>query len=116
VVSGRYSGRDLLEKILDPDRAISDRYAATVFTLTDGRVVTGRVINYFGDDLSVMTDMLDPNGLVRVNAREVEAQERAKVSLMPKGLLDTLKGDEILDLLAFLLSRGDRTNKMFQGD
>jgi putative heme-binding domain-containing protein len=116
VVSGRYSGRDLLEKVLDPDRAISDRYAATAFTLTDGRVVTGRVVNYFGDDLSVMTDMLDPNGLVRVNARDVEAQERAKVSMMPKGLLDTLTGDEILDLIAYLLSRGDPKNKMFQGD
>jgi hypothetical protein len=38
----------------------------------------------------------------------------SKVSLMPEGLLDTLKEDEILDLMAYLLSRGDRNSKMFK--
>jgi putative heme-binding domain-containing protein len=113
-VSGRYSVRDLLEKVLDPNRAISDRYAATVFTLTDGKVVTGRIVNYFGDDMSVMTNMLDPKGLVSVNAKKVESKEKSKVSMMPTGLLDTFKEDEILDLVAYLLSRGDRNHKVFQ--
>src|SRR5205823_12462458 len=113
-VSARYSVRDLLEKVLDPDRAISDQYAATVFTLTDGRVVTGRIVNYFGDSMMVMTDMRDPKALVSVNARKVESQERSKVSMMPKGLLDTLKEDEVLDLVAYLLSRGDRGHKLFR--
>jgi putative heme-binding domain-containing protein len=114
LVSARYSARDILEKVLDPDKAISDQYAATVFTLTDGRVVTGRIVNYFGDNMSVMTNMLDPNSLVSVNARKVESQEKSKVSVMPKGLLDTFQEDEILDLLAYLLSRGDRKNFMFR--
>jgi hypothetical protein len=34
--------------------------------------------------------------------------------MMPAGLLDTMREDEALDLLAFLLSRGDRTSPMFQ--
>jgi hypothetical protein len=33
---------------------------------------------------------------------------------MPEGLLNSLKADEIQDLVAYLLSRGDRGNKMFQ--
>jgi hypothetical protein len=33
---------------------------------------------------------------------------------MPEGLLDTLKEDDVLDLMAYLLSRGDRKNKMFE--
>jgi putative heme-binding domain-containing protein len=115
VLSGRYSVRDLLEKVLDPDRAISDQYAATVFTLTDGRIITGRIVNYFGENMMVMTNMLDPSALVSVNARKVESRERSKVSMMPKGLLDTLKEDEVLDLVAYLLSRGDRNHKMFRG-
>ncbi|HYT90531.1 MAG TPA: c-type cytochrome, partial [Gemmataceae bacterium] len=41
VVSGRYSIRDLLDKILNPSKAISDQYAQTVFTLKDGRVLVG---------------------------------------------------------------------------
>ena len=34
--------------------------------------------------------------------------------MMPTGLLDTLKEDEILDLMAYLLSRGDRKHAMFR--
>jgi hypothetical protein len=34
--------------------------------------------------------------------------------MMPAGLLDTMNEDEVLDLLAFLLSRGDRSSPMFQ--
>ena len=34
--------------------------------------------------------------------------------MMPEGLLNTLKQDEILDLVAYLLSRGDRASAMFR--
>jgi hypothetical protein len=34
--------------------------------------------------------------------------------MMPNGLLDTLQEDEALDLMAFLLSRGDRNHTMFK--
>ena len=33
--------------------------------------------------------------------------------MMPEGLLNTLNREEILDLIAYLLSRGDRNNEMF---
>jgi putative heme-binding domain-containing protein len=113
IVSGRYSIRDLLEKILEPNKTVSDRYAALVFTMADGRVVTGRIVNYFGDDMSVLTNMLDPNSLVSVNAKKVESIQKSTVSMMPTGLLDTFTEDEILDLVAYLLSRGERNQTMF---
>jgi putative heme-binding domain-containing protein len=114
ILSGRYSVRDLLEKVLDPNKFISDQYGAVIITTTDGKVVTGRIVNYGGDNMTVMANMLDPNGLTNVSARKVESIEKSKVSMMPSGLLDTFKEDEILDLVAYLLSRGDRSNKMFQ--
>jgi hypothetical protein len=36
------------------------------------------------------------------------------ISMMPEGLLDTLDRDEVLDLVAYLLSRGDRNDGMFR--
>jgi hypothetical protein len=36
--------------------------------------------------------------------------------MMPEGLLDTFKEDEILDLVAYLLSRGDRNQKAFKAE
>ena len=34
-------------------------------------------------------------------------------SLMPKGLLNALNQDEVLDLFAYILSRGDEKDPMF---
>jgi putative heme-binding domain-containing protein len=112
--AGRFSVRDLLESIVEPSKEISDQYAAVIITTTTGKIVTGRIVNYQGDSMSVMTNMLDPNDLTNVNAKKVESIEKSKVSMMPEGLLDTFKEDEILDLVAYLLSRGDRKNKMFK--
>jgi putative heme-binding domain-containing protein len=114
IASGRFSVRDLLESIIEPSKEISDQYAAVTITTTNGKTITGRIVNYDGDNMSVMTNMLDPNGLVKVDHRKVESVEKSKISMMPTGLLDTLKEDEILDLMAYLLSRGDRNHKMFQ--
>jgi putative heme-binding domain-containing protein len=113
-VAGRYSVRDLLEKVLNPNRAVSDQYGAVIITTKGGKVVVGRIVNHHVDNMAVMTDMLNPNGLVNVNAKKVVSIVKSKVSMMPTGLLDTFKEDEILDLVAYLLSRGDRKNKMFK--
>ena len=71
-------------------------------------------MNIHGDTWHVNTDMLNPGGQVNVNRTKVESVEASKVSMMPTGLLDTFKEDEMLDLIAFLLSRGDRKNAMFR--
>jgi hypothetical protein len=34
--------------------------------------------------------------------------------MMPKGLLNTLSEEEVKDLMAYLLSRGDRSHAMFK--
>jgi putative heme-binding domain-containing protein len=112
--AGRFSVRDLLESIIEPSKEISDQYAAISITTVEGKIVTGRIVNYAGDTMMVMTNMLDPNGLVGVNRKKVESIVKSKVSMMPEGLLDTLKEDEILDLVAYLLSRGDRKSRMFR--
>jgi len=82
--------------------------------MDDGRLVTGRIANQHGDTLQVMTNMLDPNNLTKLNRKRIEHQEISKISMMPAGLLDTFKEDEILDLVAYLLSRGDRNAPMFK--
>jgi putative heme-binding domain-containing protein len=112
-LSGRFAVRDLLESIIEPSKVISDQYEAVVISTKDGRIVTGRIINLHGDTLMVNTDMLDPNGLVGVNQKNIDSMTKSKISMMPTGLIDSLHQDEVLDLMAYLLSRGDRNHKMF---
>jgi putative heme-binding domain-containing protein len=114
MAAGRFSLRDLLESIVEPSKEISDQYAAVVINMKDGTTVTGRIVNHQGDRMSIMTDMLDPNGQRNVNVPRIDSIEKSKVSMMPQGLLDTFTEEEIADLMAYLLSRGDRNNSMFK--
>jgi hypothetical protein len=50
---------------------------------------------------------------VNVDRKEVKSIELSTVSPMPPMLLAMLKKDEILDLIAYVLSGGDKTNAMF---
>ena len=85
-----------------------------IIATSDGQVVTGRIMNLHGDNITVNTNMLDPNAQVNVNAAKIEETRPSPISMMPEGLLSTLDRDEIADLVAYLLSRGDRESKLFR--
>lgn len=112
-VAGKYSPRDLLEHILEPSKEISDQYGSTVFTKKDGSTVIGRIANMKEDTMMVCTNMMDPNNFTNVDARDVVKTEESKISMMPPGLLFMLKEDDILDLMAYLLSKGNPDDPMF---
>ncbi len=113
ILSGRFSARDILESVVEPSKQISDQYGAVQIVTLDGKVVTGRIINLAGDSYRVQTNMLDPGALVGVDRKQIDVMLPSKTSMMPKGLLNTLSEDEVKDLMAYLLSRGDRSNAMF---
>ena len=68
-VAGRFSARDLLESIVVPSKTISDQYESVTVATTDGRVITGRIVNLNGDNLMINPDMLDPNNMVERSAQ-----------------------------------------------
>lgn len=113
-IAGRFSPKDLLESILLPNKEVSDQYAAVEIETEDGKTVVGRIVNLNGNTIMLNTNMLDPNAMTNVNRDNVSSMKPSKTSMMPAGLMDILTDDEILDLLAYLLSRGDRDHKMFQ--
>lgn len=113
-LAGRFSSHDILESVLDPDKVISDQYAAITVVTNGGKVITGRLVNQGGGKIMVNTNMLDPGAMEAIKREDIEELNPATVSMMPKGLLDSLKEDEVLDLMAFLLSRGDRNAPAFK--
>jgi len=113
-IAGRFNPRDLLESVLEPSKEISDQYAAIEIRTTDERIVIGRIVNLNGDSVMVNTDMMNPGSTVNVDRKNIASMKQSKISMMSAGLLDTFKEDEILDLMAYMLSRGDRTNTMFK--
>ena len=113
-VGGRFSPRDLLESIILPSKEVSDQYQQVLITTTDGKRVLGRIINLNNETYSVCENMYDPGTLTSINATQIKSIAPSKISPMPESLLSRLKEDEIMDLLAYLISRGDRDDKMFK--
>jgi putative heme-binding domain-containing protein len=113
-LAGRFGVREIVESIMEPSKVVSDQYQAVTVVTDDGREITGRIVNLKGNTFMINTNMLDPNALEPVDRTAIESQTPAKLSMMPTGLLNTLQDDEVLDLLAYLLSRGDRNHAMFQ--
>ena len=111
-VAGRFNVHDLLQSIIEPSKVIADQYRASIFTLDDGRQVSGRIVNFNGDNIMVAPNLLSPDEQVGVNRHHIESIEPSSVSPMPTGLLDTLEPDEVLDLVAYLLSNGNKKPAM----
>ena len=113
-VAGRFTPHDLLESIVDPGREISDQYGASIFKLKDGSSLVGRIMNLKENSYWINTDMMTPSTISKVDVKLIESIEPSPVSMMPPGLLATMKQEDILDLLAYLLASGNPEDALFQ--
>jgi putative heme-binding domain-containing protein len=113
-VAGRYSLKDLAESMIEPSKIISDQYRASVVATSSGKIHTGRIVSEVNGVLTIVTDPEDSTKVVEVKKGDIEEVKTSPVSLMPDGLLKQLNENEVLDLLAYLLSRGDPTHAMFK--
>jgi putative heme-binding domain-containing protein len=113
-VAGRYSVRDIAEKFIQPSKAIGDQYKASIISTKSGKVYTGRIVNETKDALIVVIDPEDSTKVVEIKKTDVEENVFSPVSLMPQDLMKPLNENEVADLLAYLLSRGDPQHPMFK--
>jgi hypothetical protein len=86
-----------------------------VFELGSGKVVTGLVLEETPDMIKIIENPLAKTEPIMIRRGDVVERQRSKTSLMPKGLLDKFTRDEILDLVAYVVSGGNRHNGLFQG-
>ncbi|MFT5526169.1 MAG: putative heme-binding domain-containing protein, partial [Pirellulaceae bacterium] len=113
-VAGRFSLKDLGDAIINPNKVISDQYQHSNVTTVNGKVITGRIVSETDELLTIATDPLDPSKVVDVKKSDIDESTPSKVSPMPASTLERLCEDEVLDLLAYLLSRGDPDSVLFQ--
>ena len=74
----------------------------------------GRIVDDSNNKVVIVTDPEDSTKTVQLAKDEIEEEHPSPVSLMPGGLLKPLNQDEVLDLLAYLLSRGNAQDAMFR--
>jgi putative heme-binding domain-containing protein len=113
-LAGRFNVDAMTEAILDPSKVISDQYKASTVVTAAGKSVSGRIVSENDQQISVLTDPEDSTKIVDVRKTDIDEILASKTSIMPGNLLKPLNRDEVLDLLAYLLSRGDEKSEMFR--
>ena len=88
----------VLDNVLDPNGAIGKDYQFTTIHLKDGRVVGGMVAAENNSSLTVQT----VTERIILSKEEVVARNVLPISMMPEGLFNNLKKDELRDLVAYL--------------
>ncbi len=97
----------IIESLLDPSAKIKQGYETVVVIDARGAVHSG-VLARRTDDEIVLRDMKDR--LVTIPARRIRAVTGSPASLMPIGLTQTLRQDELIDLTRFLSELGVSRN------
>ncbi len=113
-VGNRYSIRDILVAICEPSASISEQYMASTVKLKNAAPLYGRLIFRNDKEVGVASNPFDLNQITKAPADKVESVEFSQVSLMPPGMIMGMNRDELLDLMAYLLSGGDAQHKVFK--
>jgi len=111
---GRFQVKDVVEAIVEPSLVVSDQYRASVVQTADGQVFTGRIVAESPERITVVTDPEDATKVVEIQRSTIEEIHQSAASLMPAGLLDQFNEDEVLDLVAYVLSRGVKRDPRFR--
>ncbi|MBL7698966.1 MAG: c-type cytochrome [Chitinophagaceae bacterium] len=109
----RFSPKDVLEAVIEPSKTISDQYAATIFYLKDGKSIVGRLIGQDNEKYSISQNPFAPQTLREIPKADVVRTKLSDVSIMMPGMINSLNGDELRDLMAFLMAGGNKDNELY---
>ncbi len=110
----KFTPADILRELLDPSVRINEKYQSYLFALESGKVVTGLILSESPQVVRVIENPLVKAEPLEIKVSEIAERKRVPQSMMPKGLLDKLTRDEILDLVSYIVARGDAKHAVFQ--
>jgi putative membrane-bound dehydrogenase-like protein len=97
----------ILGEIINPSEVIQEGYHLVTLTLRDGRTLAGNIAAENERQVVLRTVGQE----TPVAKADILAREVSPVSMMPEGLLKTLSGEEVRDLIAYL-----RTTRQVTGE
>jgi putative heme-binding domain-containing protein len=113
-VSNRFNRAGILEEIIHPSWSISDQYSSYMVTMNNGDSHTGQIVKR-RDTVEIYTQNVDQPPII-VSRDEVTSIEKAEISQMPPGLINTLNPDELRDLMAYLMTAGNPEADVYQNE
>lgn len=99
-VSARFNRRDLLDHILNPSKFIDEKFRYVTVKTSDGKTITGSLESEDDERVVLRLNPLAPEKSEIAKAM-IKERSVSEISPMPAGLLNALKAEQILDLLAW---------------
>jgi putative heme-binding domain-containing protein len=109
----KFEPADILRELLDPSARINEKFQTQIFQLASGQVISGLVLEETPDVIKLVENPLVKAMPIEIPRSEVLERKKSPTSLMPKGLLDKLSRDEVLDLIALVYARGKPDHPVF---
>jgi putative heme-binding domain-containing protein len=97
---GRANLDYLLENIVDPSAIVPADYRVSDLELKDGRSLTALIVAQTSHSVTVQT----PTEKFTLQRAEIASLRQTQTSLMPEGLLQGMKDEDICNLIAYLMS------------
>lgn len=110
----RFSNKDILEAIIDPNKTVSDQYASTIFYLKNGQSVVGRLVNEDKASYSISQNPFAADQLRKIPKKDVTSKRYSPESIMLPGLINSLNPEELRTLVAYLKSGGNEKNEVYK--
>ncbi len=111
---GDKSSQALLLAILDPNRAVEDRYVGYTATTKGGRVFSGVLVSETGNSITLVGADGKANVILRGDLEELSSTGK---SAMPEGLEKELKPQDLADVIAHVGTVGPQPRrKTFEGN
>ncbi|MSQ95538.1 MAG: c-type cytochrome [Gemmataceae bacterium] len=107
---------DILKDIVEPSFKINEKYQTWIIETKAGKSITCLILEETPKQLKIIENPLvkaEPKILL---VSEIDSKAKSPISVMPKGLLDKLTREEILDLVAYVIARGNRQHPLFRAD
>ncbi len=106
---------ELLESLVMPSKVIDKAYRTQIIFDDDGKPYSGVVTHEDEKIIRLVANPLDENcEAVDIPKSKIDEREESKTSIMPEGLLNTMSKEEILDLLAYLISAADQNHPAYR--
>jgi putative heme-binding domain-containing protein len=110
----RQTAEHILRSLLEPSKDIDEKYQSHLFILDSGRIVTGMIVEETEGEVKVLVDPLAKAPPVAIKKAEIDERDKSPNSIMPQGMLSKLTQEEILDLIAYVLTAGNEKHMLFK--
>ena len=107
-------GLELLTHILEPSRKIDDKFKSRTIVTLEGQVYHGVVLFEDDAEVRITSDPLSDSTPTVIQQHEIDEMKFSDVSPMPHDLMNRFDQLQVLDLVAYIESRGNPDHPAFE--